>query len=133
MNNSTPSIPSSLARGWRFLDLFQTASSRTQTRTLTAVGLAWVPLALLSALRGGDSFLSFLTDYAMQSRLLIILPVLILAEPQLRERLALVAHQFEKDLVSRDQWAEFQTSWASCEKLRDSNLVRGLIGVGVTP
>ena len=100
-NYSTPSIPSSLTRGWRFVDLFRTASSRTLTRVLTAVGLAWIPLAVLSALRGGETFLSFLTDYSSESRFLIILPLLILAEPQLRDRLALVAHQFEADLVPR--------------------------------
>ena len=128
-NYSTPSIPSSLTRGWRFVDLFRTASSRTLTRVLTAVGLAWIPLAVLSALRGGETFLSFLTDYSSESRFLIILPLLILAEPQLRDRLALVAHQFEADLVPRTQWPEFQANWNSCESLRNSRLVRVLIAV----
>ena len=50
-----------------------------------AVAVAWVPLALLSALRGGGSFQSFLTDYATQSRFLIIIPVLILSAPALHE------------------------------------------------
>jgi len=109
------------------VDLFQTASSRTLTRTFIAVGLAWIPLALLSALRGGDTFLSFLTDYASGSRFLIILPLLILAEPQLRERLALVAHHFEADLVPRDQFPEFQEKWNSFESQRNSRLAQVLI------
>ncbi len=109
------------------LDLFRTASSRTLTRTFIAVAVVWIPLAILSALRGGASFLSFLTDYATQSRFLLILPVLILAEPQLRERLAVVAHHFEADLVTRDQWPEFQANWNSCERLRDSGLARAVI------
>ncbi len=91
------------------------------------MGLAWLPLAVLSASRGGATFLSFLTDYASQSRFLIILPVLILAEPPLGQRLALVAHRFEADLVPRDQWPQFQAAWSSCEKLRDANLARVLI------
>ena len=126
-NYSTPSVPSSLSGGWRFLDLFRTASSRTLTRTFVAVGLAWIPLALLSALRGGDIFLSFLTDYASQSRFLIILPLLILAEPQLRDRLALVAHHFEADLVPRNQWPEFQAKCNSFESRRNSRLAQVLI------
>ncbi len=129
-NFSTAQLgPSSITHGWGFKELFRTASSRTLTRTLVAVGLAWIPLALLSALRGGDTFLSFLSDYASGSRFLIILPVLILAEPLLRERLALVARHFESDLVPRNQWPEFQASWNSCERLRNSILVRILIAV----
>ncbi len=124
---SLPAVPPTLARGWRLLDLFRTASSRTLTRTFTAVAVAWIPLAVLSALRGGDSFLSFLTDYATQSRFLIIVPVLILAEPQLRERLALVAHHFEADLVPREGWPQFQADWNSCERLRDSRLAKAVI------
>src|SRR3954469_7491880 len=84
-----------LIRRWRFIDLFRAASSRTLIRTSIAVAAAWVPPAALSAVRGGDSSLSFPTDYATQSRFLIILPVLILAESPLRQRLALVAHHFE--------------------------------------
>lgn len=128
-HQSTPPSQSSSPRGWRFLGLFRAASSRTRTRTLIAVAAAWVPLALLSAFRGGDVFLSFLKDYASQSRFLIVLPVLILAEPQLRQRLALVAHQFETDMVPRDQWPEFQSNWRSSEKLMDSNLVRVFIAL----
>ena len=126
---SKPSARSSLTGGWRFLDLFRAASSQTLTRTFVAVAAAWIPLAVLSGLRGGAIFLSFLTDYASQSRFLIILPVLILAEPPLRQRLALVAHRFEADLVPRSQWPEFQAAWNSCERLRDSKLARMLIVV----
>ncbi len=118
---------SSRTRPQVFLDLFRTASSRTLSQAAIAVGLAWVPPAILSAIGGGTSFLSFLTDYASMTRFLIIVPVLILAEPQLRERLDLVVHHFERYLVPRDQISSFQADWMSCEKLRDSNLARGLL------
>ena len=126
-SESQPAVQPTLAREWTLLDLFRTASARTLTRTSIAVAVAWIPLAVLSALRGGASFLSFLTDYATQTRFLVIIPVLILAEPQLRERLALVAHYFEADLVPRDQWPEFQANWNSCERLRDSGLAKAVI------
>ena len=126
-DNSKPPIQPTLPRGWWFLDLFRTASSRTLTRMFAAVAGAWIPLALLTAIRGGAIFLSFLTDYASQSRFLIILPVLIVAEPQVRRRLALVGHQFEADLVRGDERPEFQVAWNSWERLRDSNIARILI------
>jgi hypothetical protein len=121
-STSSGRVPS--ASGWRILSLFRAASSHTRNRTLVAVALAWIPLAVLSAVHGGDVFLSFLTDFASQTRFLIILPILILAEPPLLQRLTLVANQFEKDLVPSEQWPEFQAQWASCVKLRNSVLVR---------
>jgi hypothetical protein len=125
--NSTPRVQTPFARGWGFLDLFRTASSRALTRTVIAVAVAWVPLTLLSALRGRHIFFTFLTDYALQSRFLIILPVLILADSQVHQRLALVAHQLEADMVPHDQWPEFQAVWNSCERLRVSYIARVLM------
>ena len=79
--NSSP-----LDNPWRFLDLQHGASEHLVILTALAVAVTWVPLAVLSALRGGTTFLSFLTDYASQSRFLIILPVLILGAPSLHKR-----------------------------------------------
>jgi hypothetical protein len=110
-----------------FLDLFRAASSKTLTRAGAATAAAWLPLAVLTAIHGGAAFRSFLTDYATLSRLLIIIPVLILAEPPLHERLARVARHFESFLVSREQLPKFQAHWTSCEKLRNSKLVFVLI------
>lgn len=86
--------------------------------------LAWVPLAFLSAIRGGASFVSFLTDYSAQSRFLIVIPALILAEPALHARLATVSEHFETFLVPPDQLASFQTNWVSREKLRNSKVAK---------
>ena len=110
-----------------FLDLFRTASSKTLTRAAAAAAIAWVPVAVLCAFRGKAAILSFLTDYATQSRFLVIIPLLILAEPSLRERLALVARHFETFLVPAPQQSTVQADWAFCEKLRGSRLARLLI------
>ena len=110
-----------------FLDLFRTASSQTLTRTAVAVAVTWVPLAVLSALRGGGSFQSFLTDYATQSRFLIIIPVLILSAPALHERRSQVAQHIETFLVPRDQYPKFHEDWTSSDKLRNSWLAQILI------
>ena len=119
----------SYSRRQAFLDLFRDASSQTLTWTGVAVAAAWVPLALLCALRGGGSFQSFLTDYATQSRFLIIIPVLVLSAPALHERRTQVAQHIETFLVPRDQHPTFHADWTSTDKLRDSWLVRILIAV----
>ena len=125
---SAQSDPSSYSRPQVFLDLFRDASSQTLTWTGVAVALAWLPLALLSALASG-SFPSFLTDYATQSRFLIVIPVLILSAPALHERRQQVAEHIETFLVPRDQHPTFHADWTSTDKLRDSWLVRILIAV----
>ena len=125
----TQSDQSSYRRPRVFLDLLRDASSQTLTWTGAAVAVAWGPLALLSALRGGGSFHSFLTDYATQSRFLIIIPVLILSAPALHERRQQVAEHIETFLVPRDQYPTFHADWTSTDKLRDSWLIRILIAV----
>ena len=115
--------PSPLDNPWRFLDLVHGASKHLVILTALAVGVAWVPLAVLSALRGGTTFLSFLTDYASQSRFLIILPVLILGAPSLHKHLARVAHHLE-DFVQESQLSTFNAGWASFERLRNSTIAK---------
>ena len=110
-----------------FLDLFRNASSQTLAWTAVAVAVAWVPLAILSALHGGGAFPSFLTDYATQSRFLIIVPVLILSAPALHERRSQVAKHIESFLVPRDQYSKFHDDWTTNDELRNSWFARILI------
>jgi hypothetical protein len=111
---------------WRPLDFLHSANERALTFAGFAVAAAWVPPAVLSALRGGAPLVSFLTDYATESRFLIILPVLILAAPNVNKRLCLVAHHLEP-FIPQTQLARFQTNWASFERLRDSRIARAMI------
>jgi hypothetical protein len=117
---------SPLDKPWRFLDLLRGASEHLVILTALAVAVAWVPLAVLSAFRGGTIFLSFLTDYASQSRFLLILPVLILGAPNLHKRLERVAHHFE-DFVPESQLSTLNASWASSERLRNSTIAKGVM------
>lgn len=121
--NSSP-----LDNPWRFLDLRHGASEHLLTLTALAVAVTWAPLAVLSALRGGTTFLSFLTDYASQSRFLIILPVLILGAPSLHKRVARVAHHLE-GFVQESQLSTFNAGWASFETLRNSTIAKVVIGL----
>jgi hypothetical protein len=131
-NNGSPHkitnpVQPSGPRSWRFLDLFRYATLPMLYRATVAVAIAWLPLAAFSAFHGLASFLSFLTDFATQSRLLIIIPVLILGERPVHARYALVAHHFETSLVPDNEQARFQSQWWSHEKLKDFTFVRVIL------
>ncbi len=121
--NSKRVETSRLDNPWSFLDLPHNDSEHLVILTAAAVAVTWLPLAVLSALRGGTTFLSFLTDYASQSRFLIILPVLILGSPGLHKRVARVAHHLE-DFVLESQLSTFNADWASFERLRNSPIAK---------
>jgi hypothetical protein len=107
----------------RFLDLLHGASQRLLTLTAIAVAICWVPPALLSALRGGTAFLSFLTDYASQSRFLIIVPVLMLAAPDVQRRVTRVEHYLEQ-FVQESELSIFKASWDSFHRVGNSAIVK---------
>lgn len=113
----------SLGRPRRFLDLLHGASERLLTLSATAVAICWVPPALLSALRGGSAFLSFLTDYASQSRFLIIVPLMMLAAPDVQRRVARVEQYLER-FVLETQLASFKASWDSFKRVGNSTIVK---------
>ncbi len=112
-----------LGRPWKFLDLLRGASQRLLTLTAIAVAISWVPLAFLSALHGGSAFLSFLTDYASQSRFLIILPLLMLAAPDVHKRVARV-EQYLEQFVRESQLSAFKANWVSFNRVGNSAIVK---------
>jgi hypothetical protein len=115
---------------WRFLDLIHNASSTTLIRAATAAAIAWLPPAILSAFRGPHIFLSFLTDYTVLTRFLIIIPILVLGDQPLHARYKLVAHHFETTMVTDDEKARFNSQWRSHETLKDSIIVRVILALG---
>jgi hypothetical protein len=124
----SPLDPATLPRS--MLDLVRKASSRTVTRAVVLAAVAWVPLAFLCAIQGAASIKSFLTDFGVQSRCLVVIPLMILAEPPLRARLAFVARHFaEERLVREDEQTQLNSALATSERLRDSKLARIVIAV----
>jgi hypothetical protein len=101
-------------------DLFRNATSTMLRRAAIAVAVAWLPLVILTAIQGHAALLSFLTDFATQSRFLLVISVLILGVPPLHSRYELVVHHFGTTLVADDQQARFQSNWRSHERLKDS-------------
>jgi hypothetical protein len=97
---------------------------------IVLAAVAWVPLALLCAIQGVASLQSFLTDFGVQSRCLVVIPLMVLSEPPLRSRLAFVARLFADDhLITKDEQTRFDVALVTSERLRESKLARILIAV----
>jgi len=94
-------------------------------RVAVLVSLAWAPLLLLSVAAGhawGSSVqLPFLRDVEMQVRLLISLPLLILAERVVHQRMRLVVQEFvARGLVPAGARVRFDAAIADAMRLRNS-------------
>jgi hypothetical protein len=131
---SSSSIPAQQSRGTRFprslLELIERANTQTKVRAAFFLAAAWSPAALLSAINGLPTLKSFLTDFAVESRFLIVIPLLVLAEPPLRGRLEVVARHFsEEGLIIEGERRRFDSALSTSERLRDSNLAKILAAV----
>lgn len=86
--------------------------------------IAWLPLLLLStlsALFGGQGAISFFRDVEVQVRLLVALPVLIIAELIVHSRVRPIAHTFvERRIVLPQDLPRFHNAIKSAVKLRNS-------------
>jgi hypothetical protein len=101
------------------------SSQMVRHRILIMVLLTWVPLLLLSALQGlawtGKAALPFVADIEIQVKLLVALPLLILAETKVDARLPRIANTFlDVGLVDDRSRPEFDAAVASATRLRDS-------------
>ena len=117
-------------------DAFELASRRIFTLSL----FAWLPLLLLSAIAGelrGGAAVPFLTDVEVHVRLLVAMPLLILAELVVHRRMRLVVRQFlDRHLIPEDARQRFDDAIAAMMRLRNSTAVELLLialvyGVGV--
>jgi hypothetical protein len=96
------------------LQLVTFSSRRTVWLAVVAIAIAWLPPACLSGLRGLDPFWSFLSDYAAQSRMLFLIPLLILAEPRMVQALEAIANHFrEEELIKNQDLARFESALKS--------------------
>lgn len=109
-------------------------------RIVIALAVAWLPLLALSVLEGqavGGSPLPFLWDVEAHVRFLVALPLLIVAELVVHQRMRLVVRQFlERHLIPENGLQRFDAAIASAFRLRNSVLAELLLiavvyGVGV--
>ena len=104
----------------------------TRWRVLVTVAFAWVPLLLLSIAEGrawgGNVALPFLRDVETQARMLIAIPLFILAENTFHRQLAPIVRCFVDDgLVPEAARARFDAAVASATRLRNSVLAELLL------
>ena len=101
----------------------------------------WLPLLLLSALEGqalgGNTAVPFFNDIEVHIRFLIALPLLIVAELVVHQRMRPLLQQFlERDLIPQDARPRFEAAVTSAFRLRNSTLAEVLLiafvyGVGI--
>ena len=87
--------------------------------------LAWLPLLVLSALEGkalGKSIaVPFLLDLEVHIKFLIVVPLLVIAELVVHQRMRFVVKQFlERNLIAEDDLPRFDGAIASAFRLRNS-------------
>jgi hypothetical protein len=112
-------------------------------RILVSALLAWFPLLLLSAMGGelwaGDAAVPFLKDAEVHIRFLVSLPLLVLAELVVHQRMRPLVQQFiERNLIPDDAMPRFEAAIGSAARLRNSVFAEVLliafvyaVGIGV--
>jgi hypothetical protein len=129
---------------WRRASLAGDALQLLHRRIITMVLLAWPPLLLLSIAQGqawgGSVELPFLHDVELHVRMLIALPLLVVAELVVHARMRLMVGQFvERGLIADEASARFDAIIAAAMRLRNSAMAEMLmiafvyiVGVAVT-
>jgi hypothetical protein len=97
-------------------------------RLLVIMGLVWLPPLILAALAGrawGTAVrVPFLLDVEIHTRLLVALPLLIVAELVVHQRMRPLVRQFlERDLIAPESRGKFDAAVASALRLRNSVVV----------
>ena len=110
-------------------------------RIVALAVLTWVPLLVLAIAEGkawGSGItMPFFYDIDVQLRLLVAVPLLLVAEVVAHQRIQVVVRQFvDRGLVTDATWDRFEAAIASTTRLSSSSVAEGLIlafvyGVGV--
>jgi hypothetical protein len=104
-------------------------------RIVVIVLLAWLPLLVLSALEGqvlSGPAVPFLLDMEVHIRFLVALPLLIVAELVVHQRMRPLLQQFrERNLIPEHSMDRFDAAIASAFRLRNSVLAEVLLIVMV--
>lgn len=128
---------------WRRTRLSTDALQLLHRRVLVLALIAWAPLLVLSVAEGrawgGSVPLPFFYDIEAHARFLLALPLLIVAELVVHQRMRPVVEEFmERGLVPEAGRTQFDAAIASAQRLRNSTIVEvvliGLVyvvGVGV--
>jgi hypothetical protein len=109
---------------WRRAHLSGDALELLRRRIIVLTTVAWVPLLVLSVVEGqalGGVALPFLYDIELHVRLLVAVPLLLLAELVVHRRVRPMAQQFlERNLIPDPELPRFHAAVASAMRLRNS-------------
>jgi hypothetical protein len=110
---------------WRRMRLAGDGLELLSRRVVVMVLLAWLPLLVFSIVEGhfwhGSIALPFLHDFEMHVRLLLALPMLIVAERVVHQRMRPVVRQFiDRGLIPDASRARFDAIVRSALRLRNS-------------
>jgi hypothetical protein len=109
---------------WRRTHLTGPALELLRRRVLVITLFAWLPLAVLSFIDGhlyGGEILPFLRDIESQVRLLVALPLLIIAELVVHRRSVLALRCFvERRMVTAEDSPNFHAAIAAALRMRNS-------------
>ena len=116
----------------RRVHLSDDALLMARRRTIIIAMIAWLPLLMLSVLEGnawgGTALVPFLKDFEAQTRFLVALPILILAEFVVHQRMRHLIEQFlERKLIPESGASQFEAAIASAFRLRNSVLAEVLL------
>jgi hypothetical protein len=94
-------------------------------RVVTIALFAWLPLLVLSALSGslwgGGIWMPFLKDIEVHARFLLALPLLVVAELVVHQRMLPLARQFlDRSMITDASRARFDAAVSSAFRLRNS-------------
>src|SRR5512139_140349 len=101
-------------------------------RVLMISLFTWLPLLVLSALEGqalgGSAAVPFLLDVEVHAKFLVVLPLLIIAELVVHQRMRLVVKQFlDRNLIAENDLPRFNATVESAFRLRNSVLAEVLL------
>jgi hypothetical protein len=118
---------------WRRMFLAGPTLELLTRRMIGIPTIAWLPLLILSAYEGfaiRGVPVPFLYDFAVHARYLVAVPILLLAEVLVHQRLRLVVRQFvEAGLVTAETLPGFQAAIAGAMRLRNSLIVEVAMAV----
>ena|SRR5947207_2364585 len=100
-------------------------------RVLVLALLAWLQLLVLSAVEGhawSGVRVPFLLDVEMHARLLVALPLLIVAELMIHQRMPGVVRQFfDRGIIGEESRQKFEAAIASALRLRNSRHIKPIL------
>ncbi len=142
MNKTIPEVPISLIRGgplyWvqEKAHLIQPNQWNISRRLTLVVAIAWLPLLVVTTLRGGfgpySDLWNLLTDFRMYARVFVAIPLLligqIIMEAHFRE---MAQHFLDANLVRTEDLSLFRKIMDKAVRLRDAKLPEILIVLAV--